>query len=186
MKGLEDQTSPLLKVIFGENIAVTLHGADDTQLHLAQWIVKTAMMLQFAYTLETTSSIPDVVFKEFAPNQTMPDNCFIFLARHRPQQIPNGMQNMGWRLESNSRSGIDFNGQMYGITFFIKNLVVQIVGYRLDVATAKLKLPFPQRFAPYVQRLWPVNRPIEWPPTGPSLDDRELIAFAESMSDILP
>ena len=186
MKGLEDYANPLLKVMFDERLAIALHGSDTTQLKVAQWIVKTAMMLQLAYTLETTSAIPDLVFKEFARSQIIPDDCFIFLARHSQQRIPNGMQNMGWRLESNSRSGVDFSGQMFGTTFFIKNVVVQVVGYSLDTSGTKLDLRFPQRFAPYVQRLWPMSRPIEWPPTGPSLDDRQLIAFAEAMADILP
>jgi hypothetical protein len=187
MKGLEDQANPLLKRMFDESFAITLL-VGDTQLAVARWIVKTAMMLQFAYTQETTPAIPEADFKEFANDRTIPGNCVIFLARHRVQQIPNGSQSIAWDVSSNPRRpGVRFHGQLYGVTFFIKNLVMQIVGYRFDVATnAQLNLRFPLRFAPYVQRLWPMERRIEWPPSGPSLDDRQLVAFAAALAEIVP
>lgn len=183
MKALEDEASPVLKRMFDEKLSIRL-ASGDAQLSIARWVLKTAMMVQ--YTQEQ-SVIPAPVYKEFFDRQRMPLGCAIFVARHQMGQMPNGSHSVGWELGGGTSATprIPFHGQMYGVTLFIENLVMQVIGYRFDDEVAvELTVPFPAQFRPYVERLWPMGFGVDWPPARPSLDDQQLIAFAASVAEV--
>lgn len=184
MKALEDANNPLLKRMFDESFSIRLL-AGDTMRSLAQWIFKTALMIQY---IQTQSAIPAVVYDEFfGSGQTVPDHCWIYLAHHTMGEMPSGSHSVAWEVGASPdlRPGVPYHGQMYGVTFFVKNLVMQVVAYRLDVPSKlSLDMRFPQRFRPFVQEIWPMGWGIEWPPSKPSFTDEGLRDFALGLAEI--
>jgi hypothetical protein len=184
MKGLEDENSPLMKRMFDEKFSVRIL-AGPTQLSLARWILKTAMMIQY---IEGPSVIPSAIYREFlASDLTIPDHCWIYLARHTMEQMPNGSHSIAWDVGAtpHPRPGVPYHGELYGVTFFIQNLVMQVVGYRLDSPSRLgLDLRFPQRFRPYIQEIWPMGWGFNWPPDKPSFNDAGLRDFAAGLAEM--
>lgn len=178
MSDLEEEASDLLKPMFDERITIHLAGGDGQHL-VARWAMKTALMLQFTHQQQC---IPLAVYKEFFKSGLPPKKVVIYVAHHLMQNMPNGAYSLNWDVGINRADGsVDLQGEMYGITFFIKNVVAQGVGYLLKTAFDP-NVEFDQTFQPYVQLLWPPGRGVIWPPGTPSLDDRQLLAFAQSLA----
>ena len=180
MSDLEDDASDVLKRMFDERITIHLAGGDGQQ-QVARWAMKTALMLQFTHQQQC---IPLPVYKEFFRTGLPPKKLVIYVAHHSMQDMPNGAHSLNWDVGISTADGsVDLQGEMYGITFFINNLVVQAVGYLLKTAFDP-NIDFDQTFQPYVQLLWPLGRGVIWPPGPPSLGDSQLLAFAQSLANM--
>ena len=182
MSQIEKRTSKLIKVMFNETIALQLGGASDgSQYRVAQWAMKTALMLQYVHP---DDCIPAAVFREFYATRQPPQECVIFLARHHVQRTATGAHSLAWSLNVGSATGSEerIRGDMYGVTYFIQNVILQVIGYRLPVRGTP-DLVFPQAFAPYVQRLWPIGISVDWPPSL-RMNDAQLVAFGRSLEAI--
>ena len=179
MSRLETDASRLLKPMLDEKLSLDL--SVDSQELLAAWATKTALMIQYT---QGNFAIPSKVYHEFFTTRKPPRRSVIYLARKTMDRMPNGSHSINWRLGIGEKvaSALD-QGEMYAVTFFIKNVVLQIVGFELRTAFDP-NLQFPQRFQSYVQRLWPPWLSIRWPPENPSLDDRSALEFALALTEI--
>lgn len=179
MSQLESEASKLLKPMLDEKLSLGL--SVDSQELLAVWTTKTAMMIQFT---QGTRAIPVKVYHELFRSRKPPRRSVIYVARKTMEQMPNGSHSINWRvgIGEHALSAVD-QGEMYAVTFFIKNLVLQIIGYELRTAFDP-NVEFPQRFQPYVQRLWPPWLSVRWPPENPSLDDRSALQFAFALNEM--
>jgi hypothetical protein len=180
MHDLEDAASPILKRMFDETLTIQLPRSDDAARRaLSKWIFKTALMIQ--YEQHQGSVVPMHIYREFAVRQELPKRCVIFLVRHTVGRMPNGAHSFNWTVEHLGPSGeVDLKGEMYGVTFFINNLGMQVVDFDTPFS---FNAKFPQTFEHYVQRLWPPGYPVTWPDTN-SLTDAELVRFARELRDI--
>lgn len=179
MSDLETAASAILKPMFDERIHLQLDGGKGQEV-VARWAMKTALMLQFT---QPQPSIPLPVYPEFYRTKLPPKKAVIYVAHHIMDKMPNGGHSLVWNIGMPTADGGQaLQGQMYGVTYFIKNLVVQVVGYVLRTIFDP-NVVFDQTFQPYVQLLWPPGRGVEWP-TQPSLDDRRLLAFAASLANM--
>jgi hypothetical protein len=180
MHDLEDAASPILKRMFDEKLIIELPRSDDiARQALSKWAFKTALMIQYEHSDRTV--VPSHVYREFAPRQEIPKRCVIYLVRHKVDQMPNGAHSFNWAVEHVGPSGdVDLQGEMYGVTFFINNVAMQVVGFDTPFA---FDAKFPQTFRAFVQRLWPPGYPITWPDSN-SLTDAELVRFARDLGDI--
>jgi len=181
MSRLEVEAGPVLRGMFDEKLAISFPiGPTGSRRLLAQWVMKTALMLQY---VDSDPAIPVAVYHDFYATREPPAHSLLFLARHEAQNSPSGMISVSSELTPTDPT-VNFRGYLYGTTFFVKNVVMQIVGYVWDVpAGIGLYLAFPQTFAIYVQRLWPAAARLEWPPPQ-ALNDAQLVRFAEETRDI--
>jgi len=177
MSRLEDEASRLLKPMFDETINLDL--SVDSQQLLGTWATKTAMMIQFT---QDHRAIPIGVYRELFESGKPPRRSVIFVARRVMERMPNGSHSINWHIGVGADPVVD-KGEMYGVTFFIKNLVFQIVGYELKTAFDP-NLEFPHRFQPYIQRLWPPWLSIRWPPENPSFNDQQTLDFAFGLNEV--
>lgn len=169
-----EEASVYIKRMFDEKVNLRLPAGDDETRHLmAQWCFKTALMVQYVHGV---SVVPAAVYHDFHPTRELPDGCMIFLARHETKLLPNGAHAVV--LDVSLAAAPTLKGEIYGITFFIKNVVVQVIGHR---APFGVHVYLPQTFRPYVYRLWPPGRPVEWPPIL-SLSDEGVIQFGEALA----
>jgi hypothetical protein len=181
MCDLETAASPILKRMFDEKLAISFAaGPNDSRRLVAQWVLKTALMLQY---VDPDPAIPLAVYHDFFATREPPAHSLIFLARHEVQKTPSGVVSVSSELTPTDPT-VHFRGDLYGVTFFVKNVVMQLVGYVGDVpAGVGIYLNFPQTFAVYVQRLWPAGTLLEWTPPH-SLDDAQLARFMGETQDI--
>lgn len=184
MKGLEDAVAPTMKRMFDGYPAIQLPAGDDiTRRALSEWAMKTALMLQFQ---GRGSAVPPPVYQDFYASKQPPPHCQIYLASHILERMPNGAHSISWDVSAGSPppAGVVHKGQMYGVTFFVSNVVLQVIGlYPLPPRGVGLDIKFPQTFAGYVQRLWPAGYPVAWPFT-PSLSDAQLVRFGTELTKI--
>lgn len=184
MKGLEDGASPVIKRMFDEKIAIGIPaGSDPTRVTLAAWAFKTAIMLQFQ---ARGSVIPLSVYREFYVTKRPPTSCVVYLAHHTVGRTSCGHHSIKWAVSAPipSSLGGQYEGDMYAITFFVKNVVLQVVGYHPSLPDPfGFRVGFPQTFAKYVQRLWPSGYAVQWP-VGRSLSDAQLFTFGTELTKI--
>lgn len=179
MSALEEEAGALLRAMFTEHITMQL--ASESQILLARWAMKTALMLQFTQKLH---GLPDTVYREFHAIQRPPAKCLIYLARREMVQQPSGGHTIVTELGMPSASGgITKLGHLYGVTFFIKNLVMQVIGYVLQTSFTP-NLQFPQTFQPYVQRIWPSGPSVSWPPPNPTMTEHQALEFGLALAHI--
>lgn len=182
MHQLEEAASGILKSMFSEKVTIHLPmGEDPTRLLLARWAFKTALMIQ---STNNQSVAPDAVFHQFYQEQRPPRRSVIYIARHKMGMMPNGAHSVAWDIDLAAH----YTGVMYGVTFFINNIVMQVVGYHLDTPATSVApdLVFPQTFSQYVQRLWPAGYVVVWPPDQPSFTDQDLVRFGAELALIQP
>lgn len=186
MSRMEAEAIPILKPLFRETIALQLSGGDEGGLRLlARWAMKTALMIQCVHK---TPVIPSVVYRDFYGTRLPPSpQCWMFLARHTMHGIANGAHSIQWSVKGPPLpgGGPTYEGEMYGITFCIANLVIQIIGY---VPTSPLEgsfqVAYPTAYSHYVEQLWPMGTGISWPLQRPVLDDEGLISFGRALSGL--
>jgi len=184
MSQLETAAAPILKPMLTETISVSLSGGATGSLSiLAKWAMKTALMIQYAHR---SPAIPGMIYQEFHRTQLPPPQCWMFLARHMKRGIPNGANSIQWRVDGppGPRGEVTHWGEMYGTTFSIANLVVQLIGYVPTVtgASGTFQVDLPQASLPYVERLWPPSGSVAWPLQRPVLDDAGLLAFSRALT----
>ena len=170
MSDLEDQASRILKRMFDEKVSLSLSG--DSLRLLSRWCMKTALMIQF---IRDVRAIPEAVYDQFFEARTPPTNSLGFIARHAGL-ISNGANSILYGINA----GRPDQGQLYGVTFFIKNVVVQVIGANFDRG---LNIRLPHAFTGQVQPLWPETGSVTWPP-GTRLDDQSVLAFARSLLEL--
>lgn len=170
MSDLEDSASRILKRMFDERVTLSL-GSVNLEL-VARWCMKTALMIQF---IRDVRAVPDEVYADFYKTKTPPTGSIGFMARH-VGRISNGCNSINYAINAERPA----QGQLYGVTFFIKNVVVQIIGLEFERG---LNIRLPGAFAAQVQPLWPERGSVIWPPRT-SLDDDRVLAFARSLTEI--
>jgi hypothetical protein len=187
MSRLEDQAAPLLKRMFAESIVLQLTVAQQTLL--ANWVFKTALMLQF---VNVGRVIPLGVYREFY-RLRRPVKSIVFIARRSRQQqlFDTIVHGVGWTIGEQPRTSepasVDAGWRAYGFTFAIYNLVFQMVGVWMHGPQHWIRPPFPPpAAAPYIQALWPIAAEIPcvtWPPSSLSLDAAGFEQFCFSIRD---
>jgi len=170
MSDMENQASRILKSMFDEKVTLSLSG--DSLTLLSRWCMKTALMIQF---IRDVRAIPASVYDQFFDARTPPINSLGFVARH-VGQISNGANSILYGINA----GHPDHGQLYGVTFFVKNVVVQVIGADFERG---LNIRLPDDFNGRVQALWPNRRSVVWPPRA-SLDDQGVLAFGRALLDV--
>jgi hypothetical protein len=188
MSRLETEASAVIKPLLNETLAIPLTGGTGGSLTLlARWAMKTALMLQYVHR---DPAIPPAVYEQFHSTQLPPSQqCRMFLARHAKHGIPDGAHSIGWSVKgpASPSGAVAYEGLMYGVTFCIANVVIQIVGYVPTVpAAGTFTLNYPSPYWGYVEQLWPAVAGITWPLSRPVLDDPSLIAFSRALAGIRP
>ena len=176
MADLENEASVLLKRMLDEKLSIALSG-DSLEL-LARWAMKTALTLALTQPM---NPIPDTVYKEFFATRTPPTGTVIFLARRAIERNPSGGHLIETELlDPNSNGRL---GHLWIETFFLQNLVFQVVGYTLNVKAGP-NVHFPQKFAPFIQGIWPARETVYWPPPTATLTERQTLEFAFALAKI--
>jgi len=189
MSSLESEASALIKPLLNETLPIPLTGGSGGNLTLlARWAMKTALMIQ---CVQRGSAIPPTVYEHFYATQLPPPSpqCQMFLARHTKHGISDGATSIGWSVKGppSSAGAFAYEGEMYGVTFWIANVVLQIIGYVPIVpAAGTFTLNYPSPYWGYVEQFWPAIAGITWPLSRPVLDDPGLIAFSRALRGMLP
>jgi len=181
MADLEDAASSVWKRIFTEQVALSL---SDSRLLLARWAMKTALMIQF---LHRESAVPGSVYKDFYNASRPAPNTLIYVARRTMERMPSGAHSLNSRLEyrSQGKDQPQDLGELYAVTYFIQNVVLQVIGFRLTVKSMP-HLDFPQTFQPFVQRVWPPYADLRWPPDNPTMTEQQALQFGVELKAISP
>lgn len=189
MSRLEDEASALIKPLLNETLVIPLTGGPGGSLTLlARWAMKTALMIQYVHG---APAIPRAVYEYFYATRVPPPSpqCQMFLARHTKHGISDGATSIGWSVKGppSSMGALAYEGEMYGVTFWIANVVLQIIGYVPIVpAAATFTLNYPSPYWGSVEQFWPAVAGITWPLSRPVLDDAGLIAFSRALREMVP
>ena len=179
MAELERVAGALIKRIFDEKIIVPFTETD--QLLVATWCFKTALMIQY---LSPESSVPPMVYHALYAERRPPTQCVMMVARYTGHDH-NGAHSIGWHLgPPPTPPRVEYDGEGYGITFFIQKLVVQIVGYWRRGPRNQMTIYIPSRIATLVQPLWPMVERFAWPPQRTSVDDAGLEQLGVALRDV--
>ena len=174
MSKLERSVSPKLGPMIRDERATRL--TPRTQAAIATWTVKTAFMLEHLYPSPHT--VPESENHRFYTIQQPPNGYRVWLARRRFLTDSAGRELLvaaeseaigrisGAENEAVARQTVDWFSQpgnaMFRITFTIGHVVFQVFGHNAPIGF-RIAMP-PIRV---VDRIWPIQDRVTWPPPIP-------------------
>jgi hypothetical protein len=190
MSTIENSASRILKKMFDE--ASELELGRSEQRTLAAWAMKQALMVQ--YLGPNRLLIPDPVYHDFHTQKVPPLFTTVSIARHPATGPTTNAHTIGALMGSlvpGTPPSFDVQGGMYGVTFNVYNVVMQVLGcWRRD--DEAIGLGPPDDFLSSLQYIWPAAvsvtepPPVFWPPRGPSLEDQDVVDLGFTLRRVIP
>jgi hypothetical protein len=167
MSTFEREAKPfLVPLITGQPFTLT----PRAQFLVARWIVKTAMVFQYAFERQY---IPSEHVRALCETRRCPDEVQVWIGNYTGVRIA-GYHNQP--LEGVYKSGPN-RDIAYGTTLNLGKLAMQIFGHTLKGLALEVdRGPFDR----YLVRIWPRSGAIEWPTEA--VDDRLLDVLQEGFA----
>jgi hypothetical protein len=179
MGRIEEAAKPiLLPMIFGEKPLLALSPADQTIV--ATWALKTALMSDF---FSRTSAYPLSVHRRLFDMRRPGANCRVMIAAYGGRDLKLATYSSPIKVTTQEhfnsvgviqRSPVAMTGGTS--TARLLHLILQVIVFERD----DLPVPIARNPVAFDRVIWPPDTiAVDWPPSGESLDESAVLAYAE-------
>jgi hypothetical protein len=168
MSDIETRASEYLKPILFGSLPLALE--PNAQRRIAAWALLKTLTLPYCST--DSDQIPTEHYPAFYRSKMPWNQHRIFIAKYDGRQA-SGFRSILFDITRKDGARIVEKAKLYGFTFQIRALVIQMVGV---TATSHIPVRLPAVFAPYVVPVWPTTASIAWPPER-IFNEEQLPAF---------